>query len=336
MVKQYLVASDFDGTIAKTFEKSPNNIGVNEAYQMAVEKIFGSEGAQTYAELGGLRNKAPGELVNDLIAANPNLVSVAQRFFEENRTDLENAMAVGKGVKMEWNPKEPGAVIGEMLVRTKLSFISDQIGTEFADGRVWPQPCDGFIDSYKKIQELKAQGIEVDFSILSSGHDEFIRKVFQLWKLECPDLLVTDDDMRGRPYPRDDERRVKPSSALTSLIHLKWMQAQGKWIEDIDFKFADETRERMVMVGDDPVKDGQLARNYEIPFLWYNPEGKQIDPAMVKEGEEGFAFKDWGFVSETLQDPRIREGMPIREVLFERNKELTENYELLQQKAKRK
>lgn len=36
----YLIGLDFDGTIARTFQKSPRGIGVNEAYEGAVATIL--------------------------------------------------------------------------------------------------------------------------------------------------------------------------------------------------------------------------------------------------------------------------------------------------------
>jgi hypothetical protein len=54
----YLLAKYFDGTVAETFERSPNGIGVHEAYNLAVEGLFGAKALKRYMASGGLRNRA--------------------------------------------------------------------------------------------------------------------------------------------------------------------------------------------------------------------------------------------------------------------------------------
>ena len=61
-----LFVLDFDGNLANTFAPSPNGIGVHKAYETAVFKLFGQSGLNKYLETGGLKNRAPGEVVEQL------------------------------------------------------------------------------------------------------------------------------------------------------------------------------------------------------------------------------------------------------------------------------
>jgi len=60
---KHLVALDFDGTIAATFEPSPSGVDVNVASRAAIEKLFGKTGLNHYDEIGGLQGREPGELI---------------------------------------------------------------------------------------------------------------------------------------------------------------------------------------------------------------------------------------------------------------------------------
>lgn len=44
----HLLSFNFDGSIARTFQPSPNGIGVHEAYTLAIHDIFETEGMQIY------------------------------------------------------------------------------------------------------------------------------------------------------------------------------------------------------------------------------------------------------------------------------------------------
>lgn len=173
---------DFDGTLAETSKKSPHGIGVLEAYEMAVEDLFGKEGLTAYRDAGGLRNRAPPEVVAEL---------ERMGFFISGKT-------LGEAT--------------EALVQAKLKVLLGEINSS------WPLPCQGFPEFCQRMTEGYP---EWTFAILSSGHRAFIEKTFLVWREEwpwipIPRLIVSDDELRDLPWPL--EERVKPSPKLLQLV----------------------------------------------------------------------------------------------------------------------
>lgn len=266
----YLFLMDFDGTIANTFEPSPKKFGVNEAYEFAVKEIFGEEGLITYQAIGGLKNRAPIELVSAILAQKPKLIEEAKKIILQKPNEAK--LFLDKDCFKK--------TITEILVQFKLEKLLKQIGTKFSDEKTWPQPYEGIPEFFKKISDINKEGkINIDIGIISSGHTKFIEKTFSLWKIPCPELLVTDDDIRTRLYPEEKERRIKPSSFLFALMHQKWLKKQGINSQNFDFKFAEDMHEKVFYIGDDFEKDGGLAQEAHILFCWFNSE--------YTEGEEG-------------------------------------------------
>ncbi|MEA1962786.1 MAG: hypothetical protein U9M94_00940 [Patescibacteria group bacterium] len=281
MVKRYLLVSDFDGTVANTFAKSPNGVNVDMAYEYAIKELFSKEGLMAYQEIGGLQNKAPEELVSDILRQTDNVKILnknAEQCFLKHDKTLSRLVPKGKGSLLEQQlftrGKESHRVMAEMLVLLKMSFLMSEIGVQHNDNTCWPEPCHGFINFYKFLEELnKDNDLDIQFAILSSGHDIFIQKTFELWGIKIPQIMVTDDDMRGASYPKSIRRRVKPSSYLFDLIQSQWLNSfmqlhnSAQLIEQVL-----HYRDRMVYFGDDSAKDGELARNARVPFfLLKNP-----------------------------------------------------------------
>jgi len=100
----------------------------------------------------------------------------------------------------------------------------------------------------------------------------FILKTFKTWDIEPPGIILTDDDIRGQ-Y---DSPIVKPSVELYNLFYRKWLE-QNLRVKNPIIKY----------MGDDPVKDGELAKNAGISFGWFNPEGQ------ICAGLQGFSFTNW-------------------------------------------
>ncbi|HEY1085519.1 MAG TPA: hypothetical protein VGE34_02205 [Candidatus Saccharimonadales bacterium] len=109
-----LVGLDFDGTIADTFTQPKNGFGVEAAYHVAIARVFKPSALESYKASGGLRNRAPIEVVRQLARYRPD---------DSEQTLLDELDAV------------------------KLEVISSQISPS------WPQPAKGFVDFSKNLEK---------------------------------------------------------------------------------------------------------------------------------------------------------------------------------------
>ncbi|MDP3015114.1 MAG: HAD hydrolase-like protein [bacterium] len=251
---------DFDGTIAQTFKPSPSGIGVNEATRMAVGKIFGMPGLAVFDDLGGLRNKAPIEIINEIISKASGLVWLARDTFISLHFH-GSEFASGAGVPLIWPDSDNDiegivAVATELFVRAKMAIYISEI--RMWPSGPWPAPCDGIVDCLNRIEKNS-----IPWAVLSSGHEVFIKKTFELWGAGHPEIMITDDDLRGSSLPL--EKRFKPNEAIVQFLLARWRQREPR-ISNINMS-------QVVYVGDDPNKDGHLARNAGTRFVWYNPNG---------------------------------------------------------------
>lgn len=233
-----LFASDFDGTIALTFESSPRNINVNEAYIIAVESLFGLKALERYINDGGHRNRAPVEIVQFLMEV-------------DNGKDLE----------------EPT----ELLIQAKLNILIGEIGPQ-SDGTIWPQLVPGFLNTWQAIHQARDEGRVLDTAVISAGHTPFIEKTFGVWGIPSPDILVTDDTLRKLKPSRPLQEIVKPSPYLMDIVLKQWCQIYK--LGDL----ATPTMglaSRVLYTGDDLARDGGLAANSGADFVYMdvdNPE----------------------------------------------------------------
>ena len=226
-----LLAKDFDGTVAQTFEKSPNGIGVSENYVLAIESLFGVKAIDQYLENGGLRNRAPIEVVQELA------------------------------------PDATGDELDQLLglfIDTKLSISMEQIGTRFPDGNVWPRPTAGYLGLRERVEEARSAGLLIDDLVLSSGHEPFIRKTYKAWSVGLPTHIVDEEAIRQQAVGLPIEQLVKPSPVLMDVAHNTWRQGYGlPAVSD----YSPSERDRIVYIGDDPAKDGELAKNSGVDFV---------------------------------------------------------------------
>jgi hypothetical protein len=222
-----LAAMDFDNTVAQTFEKSPAGIDVQAAYAYAIDDVFDPDELSTYRASGGLQNRAPLEVVTSLMPGA--------------------------------SPEELKAKEQEMN-RAKLSILLGEIGTRFNDGQVWPRPLPGYMDFRMSLEDARNDGIRIEDAIISSGHEEFIKKTFSAWSVNHPTHIVAVETMDRVGYGHE----VKPSPILMDIVRNFWREGYGLnfWRDASD----DELR-RIVFAGDDIIKDGQLAANSGVDFV---------------------------------------------------------------------
>lgn len=245
-----LIALDFDGTIADTFQKSPADVGVEKAYERAIAKIFNDSAVEKYKNRGGLRNRAPLEIVQELA------------------------------------PRAKDSEIKELLtslIASKLDVLVDEIGKPFEDGSTWPRPVSGYFEFLEALDRAHTDGQHIDTLILSSGHEPFIRKVYESWDIQKPDHIVaqeTTEKILGNI--------VKPSSLLMNLAHHIWSTGYRVDASGLDFK---ELRSRTLYVGDSKEQDGKLAENSHVSFVLIDPEDtakswqKVIDTLSTEESK---------------------------------------------------
>jgi len=225
---RYLIAFDFDGTIAKTNEASPSGMDVSKAYALAIQEIFGKNAREKF-ESEGLQNRAPLEIVESL------------------KDDSETS----------------SYKLTHELVMRKLSYLLNEVGIH--NGRVWPEPTKGLVELLKIVTQLRNEGNPIDVAIISSGHRAFIEKTLDTWNVPHPDILVTDDDIRDKPYPTELSRKVKPGQFPLAFAHHKWLKLQGLLQEDAKtVEEGRETKQRIVYIGDDRKKDLQMAKEGRI------------------------------------------------------------------------
>ena len=156
------VIIDFDGTTADTFKASPSGIGVKEAYSDAIYNVFGDTGYRIYRQIGGLQNRAPGELVNDLLSVAKDkslLIKRGKIFHKDQNGNLSRFIPEGKGAGLAWNDSQPETTLAELLVLRKQEILTHEIGHR------WPKPFNGVLSFLKQCEEK-----EIKVIILSSGH----------------------------------------------------------------------------------------------------------------------------------------------------------------------
>ena len=332
MYERYLLVLDFDQTCFDTFQENPKGIGVHKAYELAIKEIFGDVGLKVFKDAGGLKNGAPEEIVDMILDdSSVSLFKNAEDCFDARNKTLKRLVPQGKGAPLEWisyNENLLRKTISELLVLIKMSLLYDEVGSKFPDGEKWPQPCLGFLEFFHAIEELRKGGIDIQIAILSSNHEKFIRKTFSIWDLSPPDIIVSDDDMRGRAYPETVDRRVKPSSFLFDLVHERWIGRGvlfSEYARHIELNM--ESRKRMMYFGDDLNKDGGLAENAGVLFGLFDSDQKE---GILNNSEELFLFKDWSEELFIFKDWRrmanfflegrtvyyLKQGMEIKELFY--------------------
>lgn len=235
-----LLACDFDGTIARTFEPSPNNLSVYESYRRAIEKVLGAQATQQYIEDGGHNNRAPEEIVGSLLH------------------EVEKDKLLKKT---------------ELVVQTKLGFSLKEIGVH-PDGSVWPLATDGFRQCWSDVQEKRQKGIAIDTTVISSGHTAFIEKTFDTWDLPRPDMLITHETLLALGDNLPTEKKVKPAPFMMDIAKNMWIELYG--LDAREMPKDEELNSRILYVGDDPEKDGGLAKNSGVEFVHLDNEIPEV------------------------------------------------------------
>ncbi|MBI5644813.1 hypothetical protein HY970_01830 [Candidatus Kaiserbacteria bacterium] len=268
--RQCLAVFDYDGTTADTAAPSPNGVTVTAAYSYALMEMFGVQ--DLLEEIGGLQNRTPRELIEDIVAGDRHLRlrTCGRRYFETHRDRLWAMLPTSRNRR----PRHSGLIdtLTETLVRVKLSYLLDEIG------HAWPKPFDGVLDTF---EAMRRDGTAA--AIVSSGHECFIRKSFEFWGVPCPNVLLTDDDCRA--YDIDPKPNAGLIDLMLALSHRYRTSA------------APILQKRNIIghFGDCEIKDGGLAANAGVPFFWFNRANRK---PRVSLPENTVVFSDWRTVSD--------------------------------------
>lgn len=251
-----LFVADFDRTVAETFAVPHGGLGVTEAYEQAIEVVFGAEARRKYVDNGGLENRAPLEVVKELIGdANASTDTVQRALLKLNKT--------------------------------KLDILVGQIGMKLHENgdATWPQPTEGYIELLQALQVAnRAETTPVQHAILSSGHTVFIEATYAHWQDRFGDLLlpltvVTTDDTENLStvFCLSPDQLVKPSKHLMTATINRLLG------EETSRRLGDEQRAQTLYVGDDEIKDGELAKNADVDFVLmpHSTEGQRLAWARV-------------------------------------------------------
>lgn len=316
---------DFDNTAADTFEPNVDGINVDVAYRMAADVIFGKScGEKLYDEVGGLQNRAPGQLIKAMLGIEDrlNLVAIARRNIEALNGELEGFVPEGKGRPLHWNGDHI-ATIAEALVRVKLKILMKEIGTAAGTGD-WPRPMPGFCRLWKSLTSINERlHCSVNFVpvILSSGHDLFIERCFNQWGLAPPKYMVTDDTMRSPIYDgQHPDQRAKPNTFPVEVFLDRWSKDEGVGLHDgfDPFRPLSFISGRAIVAGDCPRADGGLATNINAPFVWLNRTGAEPNCSLPTQTVQvrNHWLDDFGqlFLSETALT-MMGEGKPMSAVV---------------------
>lgn len=264
--ESHLLAYDFDNTCFWTI--GTGGPDVDEAYSVAIGEIMGIVAQDDFHESGGLRNRAPVEVVADTLAQSPRTVINAYGYATElfHSIDDDPATPCDRYISRfitrgSFTPDEIAVrAITEMLVTRKKQMLLPLISSQ------WPLPVHGFAEHWQTLQ-VRQQSVEgwqgVHTAIISSGHTDIIQKVLAINGLPEPDVYVTADEMRHLQNPRP-----KPDPMAIEIARYAWMEAYDVVIDSASVADA---KTRQTYTGDDPVKDGEMATKAGIQF--YHQDG---------------------------------------------------------------
>lgn len=270
---------DFDGTVANTFADSPNGINVTVATTEAVKQIFGEEGFAVFMAQGGMKNREPGEMVQDI------------------RRDL----GLGDDVYHETT---------KQFIDAKLGILIPEINEN------WPEPAPGVKELFMRAQE---GSLPIDIAIASSGHDGFIEQWFRVNGIPRPNIIVTSDIIRARPEPQRERFKPYTYQFAEVHRRWEGRSYNGSvdWNEEL-YTGRHHHKDKMFYVGDDPVKDGGLALNVRIPYVHVPFSGRQFDPDETKGQLTINDFTELTDILDA-HSQALREGASFAEVFFGRS-----------------
>ncbi|MCC6323485.1 HAD family hydrolase [Candidatus Nomurabacteria bacterium] len=265
-----LVLASFSQTIAKT---EMDNL-FQQAYHNSINLMFGYEGLVRFLNEGGAKGRSSIEVVMHL-ASIKELLPNLEEYCENYDIDLSLDSTL-----------DPTPEIYKAFININIYYLNYNIGTICTNGNVWPEIYTGFREFRDTLESHN-----VDFGIISSGYEKFIREVFNYHSIKQPLLYITPDDSFG-PYNLDWKSKNKPSVYLIALAIDQWLQYNPQ----IDMDYA---RQNVILIGDDIEPDGKMAENAGIPFWFFNQ-----DTNIVLNNNQRI-FSNYGQLTNALKDGKL-------------------------------
>lgn len=278
---RYLIASDFDGTLFDTSKPSPSGMTVERAYIQSLDDLFGIGVGNRFFSANGFHGESPSQIVQNVLnMRDQSLVNNAKQIHQNHNGNFPRIIPESQDGIVNWDNENPHTALTSMLVIKKLGYLLQEIGTRDQNDNPWPLPCDGALDFLRTLQSLREEGAPIDLAIISSGHESFIKKALETWNIAQPDILVTEDNVRLKPFPQDVERKFKPGIFPFALAHFQWLRDQGL---PVSKETGSETRTRIMHIGDTPAKDLVMANRAGIRsnFLFPDTSWQSITEALV-------------------------------------------------------
>ncbi|MBI2027990.1 MAG: hypothetical protein HYT07_00130 [Candidatus Levybacteria bacterium] len=293
---RYLFIADFDGTLYDTSKPSPSGMTVERAYVRSLDDLFGEGTGEHFFSINGFHGESPSQIIQRVLEINDRqVVDNAKEIHSEHDGNFPKIIPESQDGKLPWNAEEPQVTLTSMLVIRKLGYLLQEIGTLDKDGNPWPLPFEGVVDFFRSLGSLRKNDVPIDFAIVSSGHEEFIKKALEVWRMPQPDILVTEDNLRLRKFPQEAEIKFKPGVFSIALAHSQWLKSQGLSFSE---EIGRNTRTRIMHIGDNPTKDLVMA------------DRAGVRPNLL------FPATSWTSITKTLITNRdLFDGRPFADIL---------------------
>ena len=233
----------------------PSGVGMESAYELAVSRLFGQGSLSTYRACFGLRDRAASEVVSRLTP-------------ESSPAEIRR--------------------LTKRLVEEKLSHLLDQVGVT-RNGAMWPTPSKGFLPFWHRLSELREAGAVETAVISAGGHAAFIERVWQVYDLRLPDVIISADDIPTVFRSKDMKSFSMPRPLPLALARQRLAQLNNSVGMN-----AWSNKGNVVYCGDNLMRDGGVAAKGAVRHGLFAPDQE------IKFIPNGFQFPDWAWVQTHL------------------------------------
>lgn len=156
---------------------------------------------------------------------------------------------------------EQAELLGQ-LDSVKLAMLLEEITGQ------WPQPTNGYLRFARYLQAARQHNNQITDAIVSSGHKPFITKTYEAWGIETPSIILAQEAISAMAAAENIATPTKPSTTILRFAHTLWRSHFG-FLPTM--RIPIDELARMKYVGDDEIKDGQMATDAGVEFYLLNP-----------------------------------------------------------------